>query len=235
MGSAAGARRTAATRIGVTLAEYDARLLAGEKWCGSCRTWHGRGRFELDRSRTDGLSAVCAAARIRCVDRPGKAERRAARARGHAWCRDCVAWLPLSAVNGGRCQEHRNADYRARYAHDGEAIRQRVYARKRRLEPIPGWWVGDQRERFGGLCAYGCGRSAGSSDHIWPVARGGTSRPGNLVPACVSCNSSKGDGDPAPWIRRGFEAFPAEWADKWALAVEHGSDQWVEHFTEVAS
>lgn len=30
-------------------------------------------------------------------------------------------------------------------------------------------------------------------DHVFPVARGGTNTPGNLVAACVACNRLKGD------------------------------------------
>jgi hypothetical protein len=59
------------------------------------------------------------------------------------------------------------------------------------------------------------------------VARGGVSDPGNLAPACKSCNSRKYSNDPAPWVARGCAAFPREWTDLVALAVEHNCDQWV--------
>lgn len=41
------------------------------------------------------------------------------------------------------------------------------------------------------ICSY-CGDEAESIDHIVPVAEGGGNDPLNLVPACQSCNSSKG-------------------------------------------
>lgn len=47
-------------------------------------------------------------------------------------------------------------------------------------------------QRHAGRCFY-CGASATTLDHLIPVARGGTSFIGNLVPACVSCNSRKQD------------------------------------------
>lgn len=81
---------------------------------------------------------------------------------------------------------------------------------------------------FGGQCAYGCGHSADSWDHIWPVSRGGGSAPGNLVPADVSCNSSKGNRDPAPWVDRGYMAFPQEWIQVGDLAMQHNTDEWLE-------
>lgn len=40
-------------------------------------------------------------------------------------------------------------------------------------------------------CRY-CGRPATSIDHVVPVSKGGKDEPDNLVPACRSCNSSKG-------------------------------------------
>lgn len=47
-------------------------------------------------------------------------------------------------------------------------------------------------ERFRGCCAY-CGQVADPVhlDHVIPVARGGRTSIGNLVPACGSCNQSK--------------------------------------------
>lgn len=59
MGSAAGARKVAAARIGVPLAEYDARVMRGEKWCMACKRWHLRKAFGRDASRGDGLAARC--------------------------------------------------------------------------------------------------------------------------------------------------------------------------------
>jgi 5-methylcytosine-specific restriction endonuclease McrA len=46
-------------------------------------------------------------------------------------------------------------------------------------------------DRFGGRCAY-CERPATSQDHVVPLSRGGRHTIGNVVPACGSCNSSKG-------------------------------------------
>lgn len=147
------------------------------------------------------------------TDRPGARERRERAVDGPAWCRGHRAWLPLAGIRKGVCRPCANAEYRATYAEDGEAIRQRVYARKRDLEPIPGWWAVQRREEFGGLCAYGCGRAGATFDHLFPVVRGGQSRPDNLVPACAPCNCSKRDGDPMPWLDRFAQAFPAQWAD----------------------
>jgi 5-methylcytosine-specific restriction endonuclease McrA len=53
------------------------------------------------------------------------------------------------------------------------------------------WW---QRRIQRGICAY-CGRSVApgelTMDHVVPVARGGRSARGNVVPSCKDCNNRK--------------------------------------------
>jgi 5-methylcytosine-specific restriction endonuclease McrA len=43
---------------------------------------------------------------------------------------------------------------------------------------------------WGDLCRY-CGAPATATDHRIPLSRGGSHWPSNLVPVCMSCNSSK--------------------------------------------
>lgn len=38
-------RRATATRLRMTLAEYDRRLAAGEKWCTTAKEWHAGSKF----------------------------------------------------------------------------------------------------------------------------------------------------------------------------------------------
>jgi 5-methylcytosine-specific restriction protein A len=53
------------------------------------------------------------------------------------------------------------------------------------------WW---QNKLNAGICHY-CGkkfpRSELTMDHIVPVARGGKSTKGNIVPCCKACNNAK--------------------------------------------
>lgn len=62
-GSAAGAEKTAAIRLGLTLEEYKRRIAAGQKFCGACKEWHRRREFGLDKTRGDGYAATCLASR----------------------------------------------------------------------------------------------------------------------------------------------------------------------------
>ena len=66
--------------------------------------------------------------------------------------------------------------------------RERAKARELRDSP---WWKGQLAR---GVCHY-CGRTLPpgelTMDHIVPVARGGKSTRGNVVPCCRECNASK--------------------------------------------
>lgn len=59
---------------------------------------------------------------------------------------------------------------------------------------------------FGGACAYcGCTPRRNQTltrDHLEPVSNGGTTTQDNIVPACASCNSSKGAEDFKEWFMR---------------------------------
>jgi hypothetical protein len=59
MGSKIGVMKIAAKRCGLSLEDYSARLLAGEKWCTRCKAWHTVNLFGADKSRSDGLTAQC--------------------------------------------------------------------------------------------------------------------------------------------------------------------------------
>jgi 5-methylcytosine-specific restriction endonuclease McrA len=56
-------------------------------------------------------------------------------------------------------------------------------------------------EQFGGHCAY-CEAEATTWDHVIPIVNGGATVPGNVVPACLSCNSSKKDSEVFVWLVR---------------------------------
>lgn len=55
---------------------------------------------------------------------------------------------------------------------------------------------------FGNKCAY-CGKKLkrATQDHVLSIQDGGTYTADNIVPACVSCNSSKGKKDFKQWYR----------------------------------
>ena len=75
--------------------------------------------------------------------------------------------------------------------------RERARARELRASP---WW---QRQLAAGRCHYCSGRFAPDEltmDHVIPVARGGRSVKGNVVPACTACNRAKRHLTPAEQV-----------------------------------
>jgi 5-methylcytosine-specific restriction endonuclease McrA len=119
--------------------------------------------------------------------RPGQQERRRRAAQGEG----CEEWRPAESVlRQGVCRPCANREWRAAYARDPAPIRIRVHARKRGVAPIPQIARELLLEQFDGQCAY-CAAAATTWDHLTPVALGGRTEPGNVVPACASCNSSK--------------------------------------------
>ena len=68
------------------------------------------------------------------------------------------------------------------------------------------WWL-NQVNR--GICHF-CGNKFTPAqltlDHIVPLARGGTSKPGNVVPACKECNRNKKLHTPAELILKGIKS-----------------------------
>lgn len=66
---------------------------------------------------------------------------------------------------------------------------------------------------FGGLCVF-CGQSGTQEnrgivpDHLIPVTRFGELVTGNTVPACQTCNDSRGEKDWRPFLRERFPGDP---------------------------
>nr|WP_234988278.1 HNH endonuclease [Demequina sp. NBRC 110056] len=80
-----------------------------------------------------------------------------------------------------------------------------------------------------GACAY-CGGGEGTlqKDCVLPLSRGGRYTADNVVPACRSCNASKGNTEVTQWLRRkrlDERAFLERWVElrRAALAAPDGS------------
>jgi 5-methylcytosine-specific restriction protein A len=79
---------------------------------------------------------------------------------------------------------------------DAEICSERAKARELRKTR---WW---QQKTASGTCHY-CGKKVAhqelSMDHLVPLARGGRSTKGNLVPSCKACNTLKKTMLPIEW------------------------------------
>jgi 5-methylcytosine-specific restriction endonuclease McrA len=110
-------------------------------------------------------------------------------------------WLLASDVTkNGLCRDHERAAYRAMYAQNRDRIAAEKKARKRGVRVLPTLAREYLLEQFGGRCAY-CPAQAKTWDHVIPVADGGETVPGNILPACLSCNSSKKASDLVEWLK----------------------------------
>ena len=84
-----------------------------------------------------------------------------------------------------------------------------IGGQKRRGEDNPDFTHQEWKECvifFGGECAY-CGATPRKGqrltrDHLEPVSKGGRTVQANIVPACSSCNSSKGAEDFKEWFMK---------------------------------
>ena len=79
---------------------------------------------------------------------------------------------------------------------DSDIKRERNKARELRNSQ---WW---KRRCAKGICHYCGGQTLPAEltmDHIVPVARGGKSTKGNVVPACKTCNTKKKQLLPMEW------------------------------------
>lgn len=185
--------RSAAARLRLSLDDYLAKLKAGQKHCWSCRMWKDRSAFGIDRSRGDGLACRCNPCR-----KPAKQ----------------MALLIETPAEYERRRYAVDSDFRFRR-------QQRVHARKRGIEPMPVEGRNELRDRFDGCCAY-CGEPAETWDHIVAVSKGGRTEPGNILPACRSCNSSKKDRDVYDFIEEAGIVVSPNLDSALALALEWG-------------
>jgi 5-methylcytosine-specific restriction endonuclease McrA len=140
------------------------------KTCPTCKTAKPEINFGRDRGRGDGLATECKACRL--------AYRLANKGRLKTWNRE------LRLAN-----QQRYALYRTQR-------RAKLAGALSTLTPVQ--WEAIL-ELYGNSCAY-CGKPGKMTvDHVVPVSRGGGTTPDNVVPACKSCNSSKGARTPQEW------------------------------------
>lgn len=99
------------------------------------------------------------------------------------------------------------SDYYELQAQDTDPKRLKQEREKARQLKKTQWWTNQLNK---GICHY-CEKKFPPTeltlDHIVPLARGGSSTPGNSVPACLSCNQQKKLHTPVDLL---FQALAAE-------------------------
>lgn len=212
MGSKLGALKVAAKRIGMSFENYMAKRNAGLKRCMACKRWLSRDQFGKSKIRGDGLEPTC----LDCITKRytikevGTRERRAKRAIGLYWCKNCRDWQPRdlmvfssSGSSTGLCREHYNIYQQKQYKSNPERRRKAYLSakeRKAKAKPISANEKQRLLELFDGQCAYCRKRPFEEWDHFVPLKHGGKSVPGNILPSCLRCNRSKHAENPFEWI-----------------------------------
>lgn len=104
-----------------------------------------------------------------------------------------------------RCTANSRHSKRMRYNND-ESYRAKVLAKNHDRRSTNGSLTAEEWhnacEAFGLTCAY-CGSECKlTMEHVVPVTKGGPTSADNIIPACQSCNSSKGNKDLIEWYTK---------------------------------
>jgi 5-methylcytosine-specific restriction endonuclease McrA len=77
-----------------------------------------------------------------------------------------------------------------------------------------------RKQDFNNCCAY-CGNSPVflTIDHVIPRSQGGTNAPSNLLPACKSCNESKGSRSLTNWYTPRNRRYTSERWEKILVVI----------------
>lgn len=98
--------------------------------------------------------------------------------------------------------ERYNAQVRARYAADSTSVKNAYHARRARLAAVEYTLTVEEWQKtlvaFNHRCAYCNSSKRIEQDHVVPISKGGGHTKENVVPACRSCNASKGNRGPVP-------------------------------------
>lgn len=179
------------------------RRADGHLWCSRCETHKEPSGFYRNRATKTGHDGVCIACTV---------QRRAETSVGRSVTRK--AWLSRPGVHdrvkANKRRYYQSADRersteikRMWRKNNPERLRLQIRAqnaaRYARFKNAPGranaTQIAARWDYYGGRC-WICGASATDTDHVKPLAAGGSNWPANLRPSCSPCNRSKSDAWP---------------------------------------
>lgn len=171
-------------------------------WCSSCQTQKLHTDFHRNRATKSGYDGVCkdcvterrrSQSVHRAIVRKAYVNRR--RDEINAKKREAYHRNPEASTIAGR-EWRKNNPERTR-----AQIRAQNSARYARIKGAPGHATAEDIQArwdyYGGKC-WICGDAATDTDHVKPLAKGGSNWPANLRPACRRCNRSKSAQWPFP-------------------------------------
>lgn len=187
----ANPERQQATSRARYLKTRERQLSANKVWCDAHRDKRradARAWYAANTERAKATSRAWREANIERVRVRGREWHKANADRRHAmWSAWYRANRQARLESIRRWQEENPERRRAISLRGGQARRARQYHAPGSCtaEALAARWA-----MWGGRC-YMCGAEATSTDHVIPLARGGTHWPANLRPACGLCNSRK--------------------------------------------
>lgn len=170
--------------------------------CFTCRVDKSPSEFQSDPSNRLGLKGNCK----ECLSQYQKRRRVEERARVLA-LEARYRNLNQQAVRAAKRRwEAANPAWKAAYRADPATRlqdRARASRNRARRKAAPGTHTAAEllelHASYLGICVY-CGGPADTTDHIVPIAAGGSNGIENLVPACERCNKSKKDRALLVWL-----------------------------------
>lgn len=159
--------------------------------------------FSRYKSTQDGLQAWCKS----CMSATNRAHYAANREQERIRGRGFRLKNPAYRRNQYQANPERQRDYNRKYrAENKEARRAAEHRREAHKRNADGTHTAmDEKMQYKvqkGKCHW-CGVDVGEIfhvDHVIPLSRGGSNGPENIVIACVSCNTSKGNKMPNEWV-----------------------------------
>lgn len=160
------------------------------KWCRRCQTTKFLNEFAKNKLNKDGLQTYCKACQ-KSYRNPETAKVYAKQYRA-----DNKERLLKAKRVAGKIYYQKNRDKileRQRKNYTPESSTKKNLMRRAFLSQVQVFQVSraEVRSMQKQRCFY-CGEAGGTIDHVIPLSRGGSHAIGNLVPACRTCNLSKG-------------------------------------------
>lgn len=170
---------------------------SGLLWCSSCETSKPVDDFHRNRATRTGRDGVCKAC-VTARRAAQKVHRAAVRKAYRARRGDTIR--AANRAEYQRNRERRLAASRRWREQNPDRVRQLIRAqnsaRYARVKGAPGHATAEQIQArwayYGDRC-WMCRAPATDTDHVKPLAAGGSNWPANLRPACSSCNREKSD------------------------------------------
>lgn len=184
----------------------DECLAKGIKFCSECNEVFPVSNFQLCRGKPIGRCRQCENKRsYEGKKQSGYLDRPDIIAKRNEESRICKAKVHQDPIRRRQIYDRHNERLRERYKQDANYKEKVIASNRKYKEGLQGILTADDWEDalifFEVRCAY-CGSDDKlSRDHIVAVSKGGLNERTNVIPCCISCNSSKNNNSMEIWYK----------------------------------